>query len=458
MRRISKLFICSALLALAACGPSVSNNGGDGGGGDPTGDGGVSADAYNGMLGTITGVVWAPGNAPGMVPAGHEIPIFDALVYVTLTPPAPIPQATYCEQCVDPPGTYVRTDHDGNFSLANLVPNTYWIIIEKGQFRIEQQIIVTAGQVVTLDTAQTTLPSVNDPANGKTIPKIAMAVGNYDDLEDILGKMGLGTVDGSGRYTGTDGKIDIYSNGGDDQGVSKGTLTNLVSDLNAMLQYHIIFIPCASTSNTSALDNVSNLRNIRDYVAAGGKLYVTDWSGEWHDNVFPAFVTLGGGEDTPANAYDMNNDTWNTSLFGAADGFFYDSDNAEAVDADLNTWLHGQTGPTIYSSSASQFDANNFGVEGNWNTIDALNTIQVGVDNEGLPVMSTPVSFIIGGDGNSTPKQPLTVAYEPAGCGRVLYSTYHTTDNTHVGLVPQERVLLYLIMEIGVCKSGPVVE
>jgi hypothetical protein len=51
----------------------------------------------------------------------------------------------------------------------------------------------------------------------------------------------------------------------------------------------------------------------------------------------------------------------------------------------------------------------------------------------------------------------LTVTYEPAGCGRVLYSTYHTTANTPPGLAPQERILVYLIMEIGVCKDGPII-
>ena len=40
----------------------------------------------------------------------------------------------------------------------------------------------------------------------------------------------------------------------------------------------------------------------------------------------------------------------------------------------------------------------------------------------------------------------------------MLYSTYHTAESTHVGLLPQERVLLYLIMEIGVCKTGPVID
>jgi hypothetical protein len=52
---------------------------------------------------------------------------------------------------------------------------------------------------------------------------------------------------------------------------------------------------------------------------------------------------------------------------------------------------------------------------------------------------------------------PLTVTFEPNGCGRVMYSTYHTADLSHPGLLPQERVLLYLILQIGECKSGPVI-
>ena len=84
--------------------------------------------------------------------------------------------------------------------------------------------------------------------------------------------------------------------------------------------------------------------------------------------------------------------------------------------------------------------------------------VYLGDNNEGMAVYDTPKDFIIGGQGTSTPKRPLTVTYEPGGCGRVLYSTYHTTDSTHNGLAPQERVLLYLIMEIGVCQSGPIIE
>ncbi len=92
-------------------------------------------------------------------------------------------------------------------------------------------------------------------------------------------------------------------------------------------------------------------------------------------------------------------------------------------------------------------------IEGNWNHIEGLHSVQVGTNDMGNPIMDSPVKYVIGDDEPGGPKKPLTVTYEPAGCGRVLYSTYHTTHSTHVGLAPQERILVYLIMEIGVCKD-----
>lgn len=53
---------------------------------------------------------------------------------------------------------------------------------------------------------------------------------------------------------------------------------------------------------------------------------------------------------------------------------------------------------------------------------------------------------------------PFTTTFEPTGCGRILYSAQETSNYAHTGLTPQERVLLYLIMELGVCKSGPIVD
>ena len=249
-----------------------------------------------------------------------------------------------------------------------------------------------------------------------------------------------------------------YSNGGSGfDSVDVGSLGNLVNDLDRMLEYHVIFIPCSSDAHTSELNDQNVLRNIRDYVAAGGKLYVTDWSGEWMDNVFPASIELGGSSnDTAAGAYDPDGadgeGLWNTAMFGDADGGSYDTDDADAVDEGLYNWLNGQQGPTAHSDVQTTYDASRFEVEGNWNYIEEVVTTQVGMDAYGEPLFDEPVVYVEG----SAPYDvhPLTVTFEPTGCGRVLYSTYHTTDDTHVGLTPQERVLLYLIMEIGVCRTG----
>ncbi len=455
MRRPILLILSCLFAAAAACGPSL--RGDDDGDDDGTGDGGNTG--CTGDCGYLTGRVWAPGNAPGMVPAGHEIPIFGALVYLTLNRPAPIPQQVYCESCLNRPGA-VASDHDGSFSLGPIRPGAYWLVIEKGQFRLEQQITIEVGERA-LPQAMTTLPSELDPQGGKTIPRIAMVVGSYDSLEDILGKMGLGTVDGTGSMASTMGKIDVYTNGGTvpADSTAMGTLAQLVADLNRLKGYHIIFIPCASSGNASALQNQTNLRNLRQYVEAGGKLYVTDWSGEWMDNVFPAQITLGDpGADTPASAYNAATDTWNTGQFGDADGSFYNSPDGEALNQDLRAWLDGQTGPRGESGGdVGPFNATSFTVYDNWNWISQLTPVVVGQNAEGMDIVDTPEAWVVGSgsSGGGSSKRPLTVTFNPPGCGRVLFSTYHTTPTVHAGLIPQERVLLYLIMEIGLCNSNP---
>lgn len=39
------------------------------------------------------------------------------------------------------------------------------------------------------------------------------------------------------------------------------------------------------------------------------------------------------------------------------------------------------------------------------------------------------------------------------GCGRVMYTTYHTAPVPHAGLLPQELTMLSLILEISTCEA-----
>lgn len=485
--------LTSSIVVLAACGPDAT-------GGGLTGPGETSADASETSLdaeapvdvtptdtgppdtqdlvdtlpgdtaseaidttpddtefGALTGVVWAPGSAPGMIPPDQEIPIHGAVVYLVPERPGPIPQRAYCEACGAAPPRSVHTDARGNFALTERVAGSWWLVIQKGQFRLETQVTVPANETLALPADKTTLPSNHDPENGKWIPRIAIATGAFDHLEDIFGKLGMGSIDGLGGYD-TDGNVenvDLWRNGGWSFPGMLGTLEELVRSPTLLAQYHIIFIPCSGGSNISALQDPVVLNNIREYVRHGGNLYVTDWSGDWSDNVFPAAVQLEPDVDTPAAAYDFASNTWNTSQFGSADGGAYDSEHAQAVDQGLFDWLDGQTGPTAESDTPSVFDAGDFYVEGNWNTIEGTPSYQVAVAPNGTPVMDEAKVWVKGTVDDffaGTSVKPLTVTFEPTGCGRVLFSTYHTTDFVHIGLAPQERVLVYLIMEIGTCR------
>ena len=60
-------------------------------------------------------------------------------------------------------------------------------------------------------------------------------------------------------------------------------------------------------------------------------------------------------------------------------------------------------------------------------------------------------------DGDAGGARPLTISFEH-GCGRVLYTSYHTIEGGGAGgtLNGQELILAYLAFEIGACLEEPV--
>jgi hypothetical protein len=451
--------LVTVLLLVAACGPGKRGDDGNGSGS------GSGSDACPGCA-TVTGKVWAPKWAPGMVPAGQEIPIFGALVYVSTTRPQPIPDHVYCEACVDTPQGSVASGHDGSFSLT-VQPGHYWFVIEKGQFRLEQELDLTAG-TTTLAPQNTTLPSKQDGANGAWIPRIAIAYGNYDAVGDILAKIGIGTLSGekNPNMSGVDAgdstaEITFYTYGT----TGAGSVNYLVSNIDEMRKYHIIFFPCSTEVDDTLLSNQTILKNIRQFVAEGGKLYVTDWSGETADNAFPPQLQLGdggfGGGIDAVGTYDPIALTGTLTTPGTADGSLYTATDGKAVDPDLDAWLGLQMGPTEDGPGITLYTPDHFTVVDNWNWIAKLNSVMKGTDMDGMPLYDDPKAWVTGSDDSGHGPHPLAVTYEPAGCGKVLYSTFQTSGSSasemHAGLMPQERVLLFLIMEISACTQNPVI-
>ncbi|MGH7280747.1 MAG: carboxypeptidase-like regulatory domain-containing protein [Polyangiaceae bacterium] len=400
----TKLAVTSSLaigiIAVAACGSSKSGSNfqgtPDAGGGLGTGqlgdDGGLS-----GLTSTLTGTVLAPEGT---------IPIAGALVYFTDQTPDPIPDGTYCDKCVSlPDGTYTTTGSDGTFSLP--APQGHFnLVVQKGQFRRVRP-IDTVGGPQKVDKTMTTLPGKMDKANGDDIPKMALIDADYDKIDESLGKLGLA------------GAFDEYSEGAGGANSQEA----LLSDPAKLAQYHFVFRGCSSCDDGYSSKG-AYIKNLQDYVKAGGKLYVTDWSYEYVHQGWPQYLDF---------------ETDGETGFGGGCIGEYDAP-ATTIDPGMKDWLGAQS-------------ITSFSTEGNWSIITKVNSVNT-TDADGNPTVVTPHVWIAGTSPDG--ETPNTVSFED-GCGRVLFSTYHTEGTTGGGstdFLPQEKALMYVLLEVSVCSTN----
>ena len=388
---------------------------------------------------TLQGVVYGPDG---------ELPVSGALVYITENEPAGIPQQVYCAECeeLDPSADGTLSNPDGSFTLnTNSGPGKF-LVVQKGQFLRITPIIVGPGGVM-LQPNITTLPDHNDPAAGLYIPLIAVADANFDRLEDALGKFGLGDTliaNFEERVVPGTENFDLWENGRDpgaDGLTSQGTLEELVSNPEALAQYHVIFVPCSSDTFVSAL-TPANVQNIRDWVAAGGRWYVSDWANEWMQQVFPEYQELAG---------------WNGST-GSADNSSYDS-LAGILDDGLLAWLEAlpaqflDINPLNDEAHPDLFSLPQVLTTDNWSGIQSTPPVLVDDGQGGMIDVGHKV-WLEGPGGEPAAVHPLTVTGQ-FGCGKLQFTSYHTAEFfNYVGLSPQELVLVYTILEIGVCQEA----
>lgn len=417
------LFMLVVFLATQGCrGPSdrVHDDGGSGGdGGGP----------YDGPLTTITGTVWSPNSL---------VPISGAVVYFTGTEPAPIPPGAYPETCVEPQGIWVLSNPDGRFRTV-VPPGDYFMVTQKGQFRRVREITIPeTAEEFPIAVDLTTLPT--DHGVGDTIPSMAVVVGldRGDVVEDLLAKLGLGQVGANNRLVRGTESFDIYNVTGYEPN------TALLNNLERMLSYHIIFFPCTVGGGldgdqlndpTGPLREPQVLENIRAYLNAGGKIYATDMMYDVFEQPLPEYVEM-CGDDNVIDSADQ--EAWAHSQ--TANGW---TSTGRAVAPELASWLDA----IGEGSEGIQFLENFVWIEGLLSILDPSPT------DPASPKVWVEGSFVL----DPTQTLPLTITF-PHGPGRVLFSTYHTVGDEggnpgHAGIFTQEYVLLYLILEIGVCEE-----
>ncbi len=371
----------------------------------------------------LTGTVFAP---------NMQLPISGALVYTTKDPVEPVPDGVYCAECVELgcETPFVLTEPDGSFSLPAVSGPGYKLVVQKGQFLRVTELDIAPGSTA-IQPTQTNLPGLWNPGAGMWIPRIAVYETDPDKVYNVLAKFGLGQTDAFGNLVPGTQQFDLVSD--NDQGA-------FLDSLAAMNGYHIIFVPCAATKFWVNAPNVpgSRAQNIRAYVEAGGKWYATDHSNEYIEQPFPNYQEFHNpGMPDIQPAY---------------------SSNSTVVDPELLAWLQalppalkdiGGGNPNLYSLPTITTLLNYSGIEATYDVI-----VQ---NDEGEDVNVGHHTWVEGPCSSCADPgkvRPMAISGQ-YGCGRMMYSTFENSSTNHQGLNPQELVLLYMILEIGVCFGEP---
>jgi hypothetical protein len=404
--------LAGLVTALAACSAAARSDGGA-----PLGDGGSTSASPAGDITDPTATV-AKLHGVVLAPEG-TIPIGGAVVALFESEPAPLEPGLRCDKCItlsrDVP--FATSGPDGRFELSAPKTGHFFLAVQKGTFRRVRALDVIRGEQ-DVPAVMTTLPAKTDAAKGDVIPKMALVLGQWDHVELSLAKLGLGKLVAD-EVDRASLPYDVYDDPSP-AGLKSGA--RLLSDPALLSKYQIVLLPCRGSSGTTCDDTTSTSPAVqsalRGFVEGGGRVYVTDYSYEFVRQLWPEAVTWAGES---------------ANLGSACSSTSYDAPG-RVDDPGLSEWL-GAIGHQSVTLEAS------------WTTIDAVHEADA-IDADGQPTKNTPKVWMSAEKPDGA--HPATVSFE-RGCGRVLFSTYHTAGAARDPLRPQEKALLYVLLELGVC-------
>lgn len=373
---------------------AVTVNNGGGGGGNAT----------------VSGVVYMPNG---------DDPVSGALVYV---------RGAGVSAVGDPPGedyeAFDYTDAAGAFQLTSVPIGSQQVRMVKGAFTKTITVDVQEGNN-TLGALQTTLPSAS--GDGSEVGKILVVTGDYDYIQNVLAKLGLGDVDSSGNLILGTEDFELVDGAGDLDDTAYDNFDEFFATETNFDQYRTIFLNCGNDYEDDFFADTAAVAALKAWVEGGGRLYCTDWSYDFCEQLFPTRIdfssfTAGDGFSTTPETRDE-----------AQSGANIESVDCDIEDTDMQAWLEGIGATTTASSgkvSVSDW------LPG-WSAIEDV--------DENVKVWAT--GNVSAGIPATAAVRPVTVSFS-AGTGVVLFSSYHTEASSSVDLTPQDRVLQYLIFEI----------
>ncbi len=354
------------------------------------------------------------------------IPVAHALVFVN--PEGGLTRSGTCDQCISTAtlSAFAETNARGAFTL-NLAPGTYELAISKGPFLRRTVVEIASCDDIDVPSEQLTLPSSRDEGE---VPRIAVVRGEYDFMERVLRQLGLReSHPASSPEANASASFDLF------EGRSMTSADPDIPDARTLFvngpldDYDLVLINCGAIDVETLISDPLVRERIKNYVRDGGRLFVTDRSYDLIEQTFPQLIDFArGGTSGLSSIAEPQND--------AENGAIHETLSATIYDRPLTEWLGGLGALGIDQTIELR------GFRNQWAQIDAVNQSRT---TTWIAAEVPETVFRI--------RRPMTVTFN-YGCGRVLFTSYHTDDVARSEtFTPQEFVLAYMLAELLVCVS-----
>lgn len=452
----------------------------------------------------LSGRVVTPGRADADRAAQIGVP--NAVVYIlTKNDVAELPvvgtgipsDGARCDRCEDedlgPVLAGAVTDAAGRFTIEGNVPVgvEFVLVVKAGKFRRAVKHTLPANAA-----CQTTALPDDPPANplrlprnmsdglAVNIPRVAVTTGRIDAIECVFWKMGLDTAEfGNGAAASTGPRVHLYRGGpaGTPSGARLDDSTPhdaaLYGDAARLRSYDTVVADCeAQDWDSNFSQRNAQGANVLDYVNRGGRLFASHLSFSWlHENGTAAYSAgapfatgLGPAAtwSTDGNANpNINNGTGRISI---------GRPNASPRVGNFASWMQ-----SVGITTANDMT---FAVSEPRSRVTALGgsseefTYCDGGDCR-TDYMFTSNNMMLTANTLRPQQFSFNTPYgapAAAACGRVAYSGFHVAaggasvganpifpnlcqnnNGTPRSLTNQEKVLLYMLFDLGACVGTP---
>jgi hypothetical protein len=290
---------------------------------------------------------------------------------------------------------------DGSFIVDPIGPTPATNVViraEKDGFAYSWNVPTVANRVDDLDGIQLTAQGTCEPLVTDTDQRYLVVTGQFDRIQDVLERMELDNV------TLHDGNP-----------ASSVWAEDLFATRDYINTFDAIFINCGvSEAEIAAGLSPNALNNIRNYVAQGGALYVSDWAYGVVEQAFPDKLNFYGD--------DTRNDTAEVAIGGQYVATVIDEGLRERVGA-----------PSFTIDISFQ-----------------LGTVIQEVAPDVTIYLETDMQYRreVGGDviADIIRDTPVTVGFKH-GVGTVIYTSFHQEEDEELD-GPEDEMLRYLVFEL----------